>query len=61
LLTAGWLDLDDVGAQLREQEPAVWAVVDLAQFEDPDTVKRRWHDFHLSVFVAAADHRGQAL
>ena len=40
LLTAGWLDLDDVGAQLCEQQPAVWTVVDLAQFEDPDAVKR---------------------
>ena len=41
LLAAGWFDLDDVGAQLCEQQPAVRAVVDLAQFEDPDAVKRR--------------------
>ena len=44
LLAAGWLDLDDVGAELCEQQPAVRAVVDLAQFEDPDAVKRRCHD-----------------
>ena len=44
LLTAGWLDLDDVGAQLCEQKPAVRAVVDLAQFEDPNAVKGLWHD-----------------
>ena len=36
LLTAGWLDLDDVGAQLCQQKPAVRTVVDLAQFEDSD-------------------------
>ena len=40
-LTAGRLDLDDLGAHLREQQPAVRAEVDLAQFEDPDAVKRR--------------------
>ncbi len=40
-LTAGRLDLDDVGAQLCEQQPAVGAVVDLAQFEDPDAVEGR--------------------
>ena len=47
LLTAGWLDLDDVGAQLCEQKPAVRTVVDLAQFEDPDAVEGRWHDHFL--------------
>jgi hypothetical protein len=41
LLTAGWLDLDDVGAQLCQQKPAVRTVVDLAQFEDPNAVKGR--------------------
>ena len=54
LLTAGRLDLDDVGAQLCEQQPAVRAVVDLAEFEDPDTVKGR-HNLHLSFFAAARD------
>jgi hypothetical protein len=39
-LTAGRLDLDDLGAHLREQQPAVRAEVDLAQFEDPEAVKR---------------------
>ena len=48
LLAAGRFDLDDVGAQLCEQQPAVRAVVDLAQFEDPDAVKRRCHDRSLS-------------
>jgi hypothetical protein len=43
-LTAGWLHLDDLGAQLCEQKPAVRAEVDLAEFEDPNTVKRRLHD-----------------
>ena len=33
------LDLDDVGAELCEKQPAVRAVVDLAQFEDPDAVE----------------------
>ena len=39
-LTAGRLDLDDLGAHLREQQPAVRAEVDLAQLEDPEAVKR---------------------
>ena len=56
-LTAGWLDFDDVGAQLCEQQPAVWAVVDLAEFEDPDAVKRR-HDLHLSVSLQHATRLG---
>ena len=48
LLTTGWLYLDDVGAQLCEQKPAVRAVVDLAEFEDPNAVKGRLHDCSLS-------------
>ena len=35
------LDLDDVGAELCEKQPAVRAVVDLAQFQDPDAVEGR--------------------
>jgi hypothetical protein len=43
-LTTGWLDLDDVGTQLCEQKPAIGAIVDLAQFEDPDAVECPFHD-----------------
>ena len=39
-LTAGRLDLDHLGAHLRKQKPAVRAEVHLAQFEDPEAVKR---------------------
>ena len=34
-LTARWLDLYDVGAQLSQKQPAVWAVVNLAQLPGP--------------------------
>ena len=44
LFPAGGLNFDHVGPQLCEQKPAVRAVVDLPQFEDPDAVKRLWHD-----------------
>ena len=50
-LTAGRLDLDDVGAQLCEKQPAIGAVVDLAQFEDPDAVKGRHGCFSCSICV----------
>ena len=39
-LTAGRLDLDHLGAHLREQKPAVRAKVHLTQLKDPKAVKR---------------------
>ena len=39
-LTAGRLDLDHLSAHLRKQKPTIRAQVDLAQFEDPEAVKR---------------------
>ena len=43
-LTARRLDLDDVGPELREQQPAVGPVVDLTELDDPDAVEGESHD-----------------
>jgi len=50
-LTARRLDLDHVGAELCEEQPAIGAVVDLAQFKDPDAVECRHGCFTSTICV----------
>ena len=41
----GRLNLDDVGAEIREQQRSIRAVVEVGEIEHPDVVERaNWHE-----------------